>query len=99
VVAGDDRGVLRRIPLVLRDRFWPDFDTGPVNSDVGLSCLHDDHSLGSVILPKLSKTIRRPDIKVRRESFEQSSDNSGITFERNGVEARIPDESITSRKT
>ena len=57
------------------------------------------HSEASLLLPKLSKTIRRPDIKIRRESFEQSSDDSGITFGRNGVEAQIPDESTTSRKT
>jgi hypothetical protein len=41
----------------------------------------------------LSKTIRRPDIAVRRESFEQSGDDSCIISECNGVEARIPDES------
>ena len=51
------------------------------------------HSEPSLLLPKLSKTIRRPDIEVRRESLEQSGDDSGITFERNGIEARIPDES------
>ena len=51
------------------------------------------HSEPSLLLPKLSKTIRRPDIEVRRESLGQSGDDSGITFERNGVEARLPDES------
>jgi hypothetical protein len=51
------------------------------------------HSEPSLLLPKLSKTIRRPDIEVRQESLEQSCDDSGITFERNGIEARILDES------
>ena len=51
------------------------------------------HSEASLLLPKLSKTTRRPDIEVRRESFEQSGDDSCITSERNGVEARIQDES------
>ena len=51
------------------------------------------HSEPSLLLPKPSKTIRMPEIEVRRESLEQSGDDSGITFERNGIEARLPDES------
>ena len=46
-----------------------------------------------LFLPERSESVPTPDVEARRGTLRQSDDESGLYVEREGVEARIPDES------
>ena len=46
-----------------------------------------------LLLPERSESVPTPDVEARRGTLRQSDDESGLYVEREGVEARIPDES------
>ena len=46
-----------------------------------------------LLLPERSESVPTPDVEARRGTLGQSDNESGLYVEREGVEARIPDES------